>query len=109
MVTLTRAILSRPRLLLLDEPSSGLGPFAKRQMHTLLRNLRQKLGTTIVFATQDIDEADVLCDTVAVLDRGQIIALDTPKALRGSPAISLEDAFLELTQRQPFALEPEIV
>jgi ABC-2 type transport system ATP-binding protein len=109
MVTLARAILARPRLLLLDEPSSGLGPFAKRQMHALLRNLRQHLGTTVVFATQDIDEADVLCDTVAILDRGQIVALDSPKALRGSPAISLEDVFLELTQRQPFALEAEIV
>ncbi len=105
MVTLTRAILSQPRLLLLDEPSSGLDPFAKRQMHGLLRDLRQHFGTTIVFATQDIDEADILCDTVAILDNGKIIALDTPKSLRGNPANSLEDAFLELTKRQPITFE----
>lgn len=105
MVTLTRAILSHPRLLLLDEPSAGLDPYAKRQMHALLCDLRQHYGTTIVFATQDIDEADILCDTVAILDHGKIIALDTPKSLRGNPAVSLEDAFLELIQRHPLALE----
>jgi len=109
MVSLTRAILARPRLLLLDEPSSGLEPFGRRQLHAMLRNLREQDGTTIVFATQDIEESGKLCDQIAILDHGQIVALDTPGALRGSPAISLEDAFLELLQNQSFKLEAEIV
>ena len=108
MVALARAILARPRLLLLDEPSAGLDPFARRQLHTLLTNLRQQLGITVVFATQDIEEADMLCDQIAILDHGQIVALDSPEALRGSPAISLEDAFLEFTRPQSFTLKAEI-
>jgi ABC-2 type transport system ATP-binding protein len=108
MVALARAILSRPRLLLLDEPSAGLDPFVRRQLHALLADLQRQLGTTIVFATQDLEEAELLCNRVAILDHGQIIALDTPAALRGSPATSLEDAFLDLVRPQSFALEAEI-
>ncbi len=108
MVCLARAVLPRPRLLLLDEPTSGLDLFARRQFHALLNELSGKLGTTIVFATQDVDEAGMLCDQIAILDHGRIVALDTPEALRGSPATSLEEAFLEFTRPQPFALHAEI-
>ena len=93
---------------MLDEPSAGLDPLARRQFHTLLDDLRHQLGTTVVFATQDIEEADQLCDQIAILDHGQIIALDTPEILRGNPSISLEDAFLDFIRSQPFALEAEI-
>ncbi len=104
-VAVARALLSRPRLLLLDEPTTGLDPRSKREVQALVRELREAHGTTILLTTHDMAEAEALCDRIAILDRGRIVALDTPEGLKGRiPPVdgrtpSLEDVFLALTGR----------
>ncbi len=101
-VAIARALLSRPRLLLLDEPTTGLDPRSKREVQDVVRELNQQHGTTILLTTHDMYEADALCERIAIIDGGQIVALDTPAALkarisRNGHAPSLEEVFLELT------------
>src|SRR3982074_651297 len=99
------ALVNRPRVLFLDEPTTGLDPQARRNLWDLVREIRQA-GTTVFLTTHYVDEAEVLCDRVAVMDHGQIIAMDPPRTLvaallgRGftKPVIqqqaTLEDVFL---------------
>jgi ABC-2 type transport system ATP-binding protein len=101
-VAIARALLSRPRLLLMDEPTTGLDPRSKREVQAVIRELNQDSGTTILLTTHDMLEADQLCDRIAIIDRGKIVALDTPQGLKKiiSPnghEPTLEDVFLELT------------
>lgn len=101
-VAIARALLSRPRLLLLDEPTTGLDPRSKREVQAVIRQLNQESGTTILLTTHDMLEAEVLCDRIAIIDSGVIVALDTPQGLKEiiSPNghdPTLEDVFLELT------------
>jgi ABC-2 type transport system ATP-binding protein len=101
-VAIARALLSRPRLLLLDEPTTGLDPRSKREVQAVVRELNQEAGTTILLTTHDMLEADTLCDRVAIIDNGKIVALDTPEALKRNISSNgheptLEDVFLELT------------
>ena len=101
-VAIARALLSRPRLLLLDEPTTGLDPRSKREVQAVIRELNQEHGTTILLTTHDMLEADSLCDRIAIIDSGKIVALDTPQALKqsitsNSHEPTLEDVFLELT------------
>lgn len=101
-VAIARALLSSPRLLLLDEPTTGLDPRSKLEVQDVIRELRDDHGTTILLTTHDMLEAENLCDRVAIIDSGKIVALDTPRALKnnlngGRSEISLEDVFLELT------------
>jgi ABC-2 type transport system ATP-binding protein len=105
-VAVARALLSKPRLLLLDEPTTGLDPRSKREVQAVVRELREQHGTTILLTTHDMLEAEELCDRIAILDHGEVVALDTPAGLRrmiapqnGSLA-TLEDVFLELTGRK---------
>lgn len=105
-VAIARALLSHPRLLLLDEPTTGLDPRSKREVQAIVRELREKHGTTILLTTHDMLEADYLCDRIAIMNSGKIVALDTPSGLKrlipaknGIPP-SLEDVFLELTGKQ---------
>ena len=101
-VAIARALLSTPMLLLLDEPTTGLDPRSKREVQAFVRELRDEHDTTIVLTTHDMTEADILCDRVAIMDSGRIVALDTPENLKmvakqnGHPP-TLEDVFLELT------------
>lgn len=74
------AMLHRPKVLFLDEPTSGLDINARRLLWDVLRRLHGS-GTTIILTTHYIEEAEALCDRVGIIDRGRIIALDTPKAL----------------------------
>jgi ABC-2 type transport system ATP-binding protein len=74
------ALVNDPELLFLDEPTAGLDPQARRRLWEIVRDLSQD-GRTVLFTTHYMEEAEQLCDCVAVLDRGQIIALDTPEAL----------------------------
>lgn len=74
------ALVNDPDLLFLDEPTTGLDPQARRGLWDILRELKQA-GKTLLFTTHYMEEAEQLCDRVAVIDRGQIIALDTPEAL----------------------------
>ncbi len=105
-VAIARALLSHPQLLLLDEPTTGLDPRSKREVQAVIRELREQHGTTILLTTHDMTEAEMLCDRIAIMDSGTVIALDTPTALKNRiPAKdgkepTLEDVFLELTGKQ---------
>lgn len=90
---LAMGMVHRPQLLLLDEPSLGLDVQTRRRMWSVIEALR-RAGTTVVVTTHYLDEADALCDRVAVIDRGRIQALDTTTALKqqfgGQPLLVLE-------------------
>jgi ABC-2 type transport system ATP-binding protein len=79
-VELAKGLLPRPTVLLLDEPSTGLDPGARRDLLHYLRQLRDEDGMTIVLTTHYLEEAE-RCDRVGVIDRGRLVALDTPTAL----------------------------
>jgi len=104
-VAIARALLSQPRVLLLDEPTTGLDPRSKREVQAVIRELNQEHGTTILLTTHDMLEADTLCERVAIIDGGKIAALDAPQALKDAiqnngHEPTLEDVFLELTGKQ---------
>jgi ABC-2 type transport system ATP-binding protein len=89
---IAKALLHRPELLILDEPSTGLDPGARRDMWEHLRRMREAHGVTIIFTTHLMDEAEV-CDRLALLDAGRLVALDTPGALKdrvGGDVITME-------------------
>jgi len=100
------ALAGAPDLLFLDEPTTGLDPQSRRQLWGVLERFRSA-GGTILLTTHNMDEAEVLCDRVAIVDKGKVIALDTPKALiatLGAPKVithhgTLEDVFMSLTGR----------
>jgi ABC-2 type transport system ATP-binding protein len=102
-VAIARALLTAPVLLLLDEPTTGLDPRSKREVQQFVLDLRARHDATVVLTTHDMDEADRLCDRIAVIDSGRIIAQDTPAGLKRlvSPTgdASLEDVFMKLTGR----------
>lgn len=106
--SITTALVNNPRVLFLDEPTTGLDPQARRNLWDLIESIRKK-GITIILTTHYLEEAEMLCDRVAIMDSGEIIAMDTPKALvkallaRGFKKTqrveqaSLEDVFIDLT------------
>jgi len=98
-VAISRALLTSPILLLLDEPTTGLDPRSKKDVQQLVEDVRQQHGATVVLTTHDMDEADRLCDRLAVLDHGQVIAMDQPARLKRI-GDSLEDVFMRLTDEQ---------
>ena len=96
---IAQSMLHRPAVLFMDEPSVGLDPSAKRSVWERIRELRREFGTTILMTTHDMEEADHLCDMVAVMHRGVLAAMDTPAALKsqvGAEA-SLDDVFIHFT------------
>ena len=102
------ALVNEPRVLFLDEPTTGLDPQARRNLWELVRAIRAR-GTTVFLTTHYLDEAEALCDRVAIMDAGRIVALDSPPALieallkRGfrKPVVqqqaNLDDVFLDVT------------
>jgi len=99
---IARAILHRPQVLFLDEPTRGLDPNVARDIRAFIADLA-KQGVTVFLTTHYMEEADRLCDRVAILDEGRIVVLDTPARLKaqygaGSGA-TLEDVFIQLTGR----------
>jgi ABC-2 type transport system ATP-binding protein len=76
-------LVNQPRVVFLDEPTTGLDPSARRDLWSVIREVRDA-GTTVVLTTHYMEEAEVLCDRVAVMDRGKVIACDTPQALIGA-------------------------
>jgi ABC-2 type transport system ATP-binding protein len=101
-VNLAVALMGHPELLFLDEPTAGIDPQSRNNIYETIEGL-QKNGMTILYTTHYMEEADRLCDRVAVMDGGEIIAMDTPRALKseiGPPEqVTLEDVFLKLTGR----------
>ncbi|MBS1608739.1 MAG: ABC transporter ATP-binding protein [Bacteroidetes bacterium] len=101
-------LINQPRLIFLDEPTTGLDPQARRSLWELIRDIRTK-GTTVIITTHYMDEAEVLCDRIAIIDSGKIIALNTPDQLIDDLVASgferpkevkkanLEDVFINLT------------
>ncbi len=105
-VAIARAFLTAPVLLLLDEPTTGLDPHSKREVQAAVRELRDTHEATVVLTTHDMTEADELCDRIAIVDKGRVVALDTPPALKelvrtpGEALPTLEDVFLRLTGKK---------
>ncbi len=108
--SIASALVNDPELLFLDEPTTGLDPQARRHLWDLIRKIRQK-GKTIVITTHYMDEAEVLCDRLAIMDHGKIVELDTPDNLIDNllrngfskkiinKGANLEDVFIDLTGR----------
>jgi ABC-2 type transport system ATP-binding protein len=101
-VNLGIALMGHPQLLFLDEPTVGIDPQSRNMIYETIEGLRDQ-GMTILYTTHYMEEADHLCNRVAIMDGGQIVALDTPHGLKstiGSPEqVTLEDVFLKLTGR----------
>jgi ABC-2 type transport system ATP-binding protein len=101
-VNLAVGLMGHPEMLFLDEPTVGVDPQSRNNIYETIEGLRDG-GMTILYTTHYMEEADRLCDRVAIMDGGQIIALDTPYELRsriGEPdRVTLEDVFLKLTGR----------
>ena len=102
-VAIARALLTSPILLLLDEPTTGLDPRSKRQVQEFVEELQQTHNATILLTTHDMHEAEALCDRIAILDDGKIVALGTLEELKAmvpgsnDAAPTLEDVFMTLT------------
>ncbi len=92
---LAQALVNRPRLLVLDEPTIGLDPIARSSVWERIGMLRDETGMTVLMTTHYMDEADTLCDRVALMHRARVRALGTPEALRSElgDGASLEDVF----------------
>jgi len=103
-VAIARSFLTSPSLLLMDEPTTGLDPRSKREVQDLVRSIRRDRAATVLMCTHDLEEAEVLCDRVVVLDQGRVLAEGTPaeliRAHAGEVGGSLEDAFMQLTGKR---------
>jgi ABC-2 type transport system ATP-binding protein len=102
-VAIARALLTSPVLLLLDEPTTGLDPRSKKDVQRMVLGMREEHDATVVLTTHDMDEADQLCDRLALLDRGRVVALGTPAQLKQAGG-SLEDVFMRLTTEEAEAV-----
>lgn len=95
-VSIARALLVNPPLLLLDEPTTGLDPKSKQEVQRFIEALRREEGTTILLTTHDMDEADRLCDRIGILAHGSLVAEGTPDELKvNAAAEDLEQVFLK--------------
>lgn len=96
---IAQALVHEPRVLFMDEPSVGLDPAARQVVWKHIQEWRDKFGTTIFMTTHDMDEADKLCDIVAFMHEGHIVAKDTPKNLKAEigPTATLDDVFIKHT------------
>src|SRR5579859_3563381 len=100
---MAQALVNRPRLLVLDEPTIGLDPVARSDVWERVLGLREDAGTTVLLTTHYMEEADQLCDRVALMHEGTIRALGTPAALKAAvgPTASLEDVFRHHSDTRP--------
>lgn len=101
-------LINEPKIVFLDEPTTGLDPQARRNLWELVKNIQAR-GTTVIITTHYMDEAEYLCDRVAIIDSGNIVALDSPAKLidhllatgferpKQMKAANLEDVFISLT------------
>jgi ABC-2 type transport system ATP-binding protein len=97
-VAIARGLLTSPLLLLLDEPTTGLDPRSKHDVQRFVLEMRAEHDTTVFLTTHDMDEAERLCDRIAIIDGGKVVALDTPAGLCAAFAKpTLEAVFMHLT------------
>lgn len=101
-------LINEPRIIFLDEPTTGLDPQARRSLWELIKDIRQR-GATVIITTHYMDEAEYLCDRVAIIDKGEIVALDSPDRLidelvatgferpKSMKLANLEDVFIKKT------------
>jgi ABC-2 type transport system ATP-binding protein len=106
--SIATTLINEPRIIFLDEPTTGLDPQARRNLWELIKDIRSK-GTTVIITTHYMDEAEILCDRVAIIDSGRIIAMDSPDRLidnlvatgferpKEVKQANLEDVFIQLT------------
>ena len=109
--SIATTLINKPDIIFLDEPTTGLDPQARRNLWDLIRDIRDK-GTTIIITTHYMDEAEELCDRVAIIDSGEIVAISTPQQLidnlvssgferkKEVKQASLEDVFINLTGKE---------
>lgn len=93
---LARALINSPELLILDEPTTGLDPHSRHAVWDQLNLLKSK-GMTLMLTTHYMEEAEKLCDRVAIMDSGKIITIDTPAHLMSTHSGNLEEVYLTLT------------
>ena len=108
--SIATTLINQPKIIFLDEPTTGLDPQARRNLWELIQEIRTS-GTTVILTTHYMDEAEVLCDRVAIIDSGKIIALDSPDKMidqlvatgferpKMVKNANLEDVFIQLTGR----------
>ncbi|MGO9411022.1 MAG: ABC transporter ATP-binding protein [Spirochaetia bacterium] len=97
---IAQSMLHRPKVLFLDEPTVGLDPAARRAVWDHIEELRGRTGATVILTTHQMEEADALCDRIAIMHRGSLVALGTPLQLKGgigSQGASLDDVFIYYT------------
>jgi ABC-2 type transport system ATP-binding protein len=106
--SITTTLINTPKIIFLDEPTTGLDPQARRNLWDLIRDIRNN-GTTVIITTHYMDEAEQLCDRIAIMDEGKIISLNSPDKMidelvasgfektKQAKAANLEDVFIHLT------------
>lgn len=109
--SIATTLINRPKIIFLDEPTTGLDPQARRNLWDLIQEIRDN-GTTVIITTHYMDEAEVLCDRVAIIDSGKIIGINTPNQLidelvatgfekvKEVKKANLEDVFIHMTGKQ---------
>ena len=109
--SIATTLINKPKIIFLDEPTTGLDPQARRNLWGLVKDIRNQ-GTTVIITTHYMDEAEILCDRVAIIDSGKIIAMASPDQLiddlvatgferpKEVKQANLEDVFLNLTGKQ---------
>lgn len=109
--SIATTLINNPKIIFLDEPTTGLDPQARRNLWDLIRDIRSK-GTTVIITTHYMDEAEVLCDRVAIIDTGKIVAINSPGKLiddlvesgferrKEVKKANLEDVFIHITGKE---------
>lgn len=109
--SIATTLVNKPKIIFLDEPTTGLDPQARRNLWELIKDIRAK-GTTVILTTHYMDEAEQLCDRIAIMDEGKIISLDSPDKMiddlvntgferpKQVKAANLEDVFIHLTGKE---------
>jgi ABC-2 type transport system ATP-binding protein len=104
---IARGLVHHPKIFFLDEPTTGLDPVSRVAVWEMITNIKQKQHLTVLITTHYMDEADRLCDRIAIVDHGKLVALDTPRALKASiPGSSvIESQFLNVPKDWQQTLE----
>jgi ABC-2 type transport system ATP-binding protein len=104
-VEIARGLVHEPRVFFLDEPTTGLDPVSRTAVWQMLRKIKSQRDLTVLITTHYMDEADKLCDRIAIVDHGKLVALDSPQALKASipgraaETVTLDDVFVHYTGR----------